>query len=199
MVSPAIIIALLLSLTALLTGTRGLLGLGVTVAILSLMALFFFRDPERHPPADPRAVVSPADGRVIVAGTLPDGRKHIAVFLSIFDVHVNRTPIAGEATKIIITPGAFFHAGSLRAAGENARVDVEAISSFGPVAWRQVSGAIARKISCRLKTRDTFQTGDRFGLIYFGSRMDIFLPPSAALAITKDDRVLAGESVIATF
>jgi phosphatidylserine decarboxylase len=144
-------------------------------------------------------VVSPADGKVIITETLPEGRKHVAIFLSVFDVHVNRVPIAGEAERVTVTPGAYFHAGSLRAAGENARVDVVAKSAFGPMAWRQVSGSIARKISCRLKSGDTFQTGQRFGLIYFGSRMDVFLPASAAITTVKGNRVRAGESVIATF
>ena len=172
---------------------------GVVVAVLSVAVLLFFRDPERVTPADPKVVVSPADGKVIVAETLPDGRKHVAIFLSVFDVHVNRAPVTGTVTRVDHTPGAFFHAGSLRAAGENARVDVEAETAFGTVGWRQVSGAIARKISCRLKPGDTFQAGDRFGLIYFGSRMDVMLPSSAMLVIQKGARVAAGETVVATF
>ena len=176
-----------------------LLWAAVTVAALSVAVLMFFRDPERHPPADPKAVVSPADGKVIVAETLPDGRKHIAIFLSVFDVHVNRVPIASRVTGIVSTPGSYFHAGSLKAAGENARVDVEAESAFGPVAWRQVAGSIARKISCRVKARDELQTGERFGLIYFGSRMDVFLPSTATLMVQQAARVVAGETVVATF
>lgn len=199
LVSPVVLVAILMIVAGILSGAQVVLWLGGTVAILSLLTLLFFRDPERRPPDDPRAVVSPADGKVIVSETMVDGRKHVAVFLSVFDVHVNRTPLAGEATRIIVTPGAYFHAGSLRAGGENARVDVEAVSRFGSVSWRQVAGAIARKISCRLRTGQTFQAGERFGLIYFGSRMDVYLPSSAELKISKGQRVLAGESVIATF
>lgn len=197
--NPVVLVAILLIVAGILSGAHGVFWLGAAIAIFGFLILLFFRDPERRSPADPRAVVSPADGKVIVSETMADGRKHVAVFLSVFDVHVNRTPIAGEATRITVTPGAYFHAGSLRAGGENARVDVEAVSRFGSVSWRQVAGAIARKISCCLKPGQTFQAGERFGLIYFGSRMDVYLPASAELKISKGQRVLAGESVIATF
>jgi phosphatidylserine decarboxylase len=172
--------------------------LGVVCAVLGLALLMFFRDPLRHTPGGEGVVVSPADGRVIAAETLPDGRKHVVIFLSVFNVHVNRVPISGTVQGVIRVPGSYFHAGTPRAAG-NARVDVEAQTAFGPVAWRQVSGAIARKISCLLKRGDTVKTGERFGLIYFGSRMDVFLPPSAILKTEPGLRVLAGESVIAEF
>jgi phosphatidylserine decarboxylase len=199
LVSPLSALAVVVMIWGLFSRSHVPLWIGAGVLVLSFVVLLFFRDPERHSPSDPRAVVSPADGKVIITETLPDGRKHVAIFLSVFDVHVNRVPIGGEAERITVTPGAYFHAGSLRAGGENARVDVEARSAFGAVAWRQVSGSIARKISCRLKNGDTFQTGQRFGLIYFGSRMDVFLPASAAIATSKGKRVHAGESVIATF
>ncbi len=197
--SPISAVAAVALIAGLVSRVAPLLWMGVVVGILSFVVLLFFRDPERTPPADPLAVVSPADGKVIVSETLADGRKHVAIFLSVFDVHVNRAPTSGKVTEIVNTPGAYFHAGSLRAAGENARVEVSAETPYGPVTWRQVSGAIARKISCRLKPGDTFQIGDRFGLIYFGSRMDVYLPPAARLAVEKGARVLAGESAIAAF
>ncbi|RPH95395.1 phosphatidylserine decarboxylase family protein [candidate division KSB1 bacterium] len=171
-------------------------------ALLGLFGLFtltFFRDPERIAPTERGCVVAPADGRVIVADSLPDGRKHIAIFMSLFDVHVNRTPIAGTVYEVIRTPGKYFHAGTDRAAAGNARVDVEADTEYGKVCWRQVSGLIARKISCRLKFGDKFQLGERFGLIFFGSRMDIFLPSSAVIEAQLNQSVTAGESVIAKF
>lgn len=199
LVSPFGALAVVVIVWAFFSRSGMLAGTGVGLLVLSVVVLLFFRDPERHPPSDPRSVVSPADGEVIVAETLPDGRQHVAVFLSVFDVHVNRVPISGQAERITATPGTYFHAGSRRAGGENARVEVEARSEFGPVAWRQLSGSIARKISCRLKNGDTFQTGQRFGLIYFGSRMDVFLPASATVTTSSGVRVWAGESVIATF
>lgn len=196
---PLSAVAVVAFITWLISRSSPLMWAAIAVAVISVAVLMFFRDPERHPPADPKAVVSPADGKVIVAETLPDGRKHVAIFLSVFDVHVNRAPIACRVTGITSTPGAYFHAGSLRAAGENARVDVEAESLFGPVAWRQVAGSIARKISCRVKPGDKLMTGERFGLIYFGSRMDVFLPSTATLTVQKAARVVAGETVVATF
>ena len=172
--------------------------IGIVCGVLGLALLMFFRDPARRPPAGEGAVVSPADGKVMTTEVLLDGRKHISIFLSVFNVHVNRVPVSGTVQGVNRIPGTYFHAGTARAAG-NARVDVEAVSAYGPVAWRQVSGAIARKISCLLKRGDTVKTGDRFGLIYFGSRMDVYLPPSAMFRTEPGRKVLAGESLIAEF
>lgn len=174
------------------------LGWGIALGVVALALLAFFRDPARSAPAGEQLVLSPADGKVLLAETLPDGRKHVAIFLSVFDVHVNRAPVSGTVVEVVRTPGTYFHAGSERAGG-NARVDVRTQTSYGPVQWRQVSGLIARKISCSLKPGDRVRAGDRVGLIYFGSRMDVFLPPVAELATQPGRRVVAGESVIAQF
>ena len=194
---------LVVSVTAWLIGlaTRSAVSIyvGGIAALVGLVLLMFFRDPERHPPEGNGLVVSPADGKVIVVESLPDDRKHIAIFLSVFDTHVNRVPIGCVVTEVAPTPGSYFHAGTSRAAEGNARVDVKAESSFGSVGWRQLSGSIARKISCRLKPGDSMQTGQRFGLIYFGSRMDVYLPSTAHMTVKPRQRVLAGESVIARF
>lgn len=175
------------------------LTLAALLGLLGLFTLAFFRDPERTPPSGQGCVVAPADGKVIVADSLSDGRKHVAIFMSVFDVHVNRTPLAGTVNEVIRTPGRYFHAGTDRAAEGNARVEVEAETEFGEVSWRQVSGLIARKISCRLKHGDMFQLGERFGLIFFGSRMDVYLPSSAIIQVKVNQCVRAGESVIAQF
>jgi phosphatidylserine decarboxylase len=176
---------------------------GITLALilmaLSGLTLAFFRDPARRPPGDERLVVSPADGRVLVAETLPDGRKRVGIFLSLLDVHVNRAPVSGTVTRVTRTAGTYFHAGSLRGESGNARVEVEAGTPFGVVSWRQLSGMLARKISCRLAAGEAVQRGDRFGLIYFGSRMDVWLPASAQLQVEVGRRVQGGESVIANF
>ena len=176
-----------------------LLWLGFVLVLVSAVVLLFFRDPERTPPVDPGAVVAPADGKVIVSEILPDGCGHVAIFLSVLDVHINRAPFTSRVTRVLNRPGTYFHAGSSRAAEANARVEIEAESAHGPIAWRQLSGSIARKISCRVQPGDVLQTGQRFGLIYFGSRMDVFLPPTATLTSTAGMRVIAGESVIAKF
>jgi len=135
----------------------------------------------------------------MVAEEMPDGRKHVAIFLSVFDVHVNRAPTACVVASVVHQAGQYFHAGSLKAERDNARVDVVAECPHGVVSWRQLSGAVARKISCRLAVGVTLQTGQRFGLIYFGSRMDVYLPAATELQVTVGTRVLAGESVIALF
>lgn len=177
-------------------------GVAVPLALfflfIGLVLLAFFRDPVRLAPSTRGLVVSPADGRVLTVETLPDGRKHVAIFLSVFNVHVNRVPVSCTVQAVNRVAGSYFHAGTVRAQG-NARVDVEALSAYGPVAWRQVSGAIARKISCLLKIGDSVKIGDKFGLIYFGSRMDVFLPESAVLKTERGQNVLAGVSVIAEF
>jgi phosphatidylserine decarboxylase len=172
---------------------------GAVMGVLGFTLLAFFRNPERAVPTDETVVVAPADGRIIEANLLPDGRRHVAIFLSVFNVHVNRAPVTARVTAVTTTPGTYFHAGSERAAQGNARVDVEGTTDYGPVAWRQVSGVLARKISCRLQAGDDVRRGDVFGLIYFGSRMDVFLPPCATLAATVGRHVRAGETVIARF
>jgi phosphatidylserine decarboxylase len=182
-------------------GARGstLLGMGIVLCLTAGLLLLFFRDPARFAPPGDDLVLAPADGRVIACETLPDGRKHVAVFLSLFDVHVNRTPVAGCVRCVTETAGEHHHAASARAERGNARVDVEADTPFGPVSWRQVAGMLARRISCRLKEGDRCGRGIRFGLIYFGSRMDVFLPSSAELKMQLGCRVRAGETVIAQF
>jgi phosphatidylserine decarboxylase len=191
--------AAIITLVWAVMGRSGLaVTLTVVLAFLGLVLLAFFRDPVRDVPQGSNLVVSPADGKVMTVETLPDGRKHVKIFLSVFNVHINRVPISGTVREVKRIPGTYFHAGTERADG-NARVDVEAQSAFGPVAWRQVSGAIARKISCLLQAGETVKTGDKFGLIYFGSRMDVYLPASAVLKAQVGTMVAAGVSVIAEF
>lgn len=175
-------------------------GLGFTVlfTVLATAVLWFFRDPLRTPPADSRVVVAPADGTVAVSEVRADGSRHVAIFMSVFNVHVNRIPLRGRITDVTRMPGTYFHAGTPRASG-NARVEVKLESDFGPVAWRQISGLIARRIACRLAPGDGVSAGERFGIIYFGSRMEVELPSAAQLAVNVGDRVRAGESIIARF
>jgi phosphatidylserine decarboxylase len=171
---------------------------GIALAVLSLAVLMFFRDPERQIPTNPGAVVSPADGHVLFTETMPDGRQHIAIFLSVLDVHVNRAPFACTVQQVASIPGSYFHAGK-KEAEKNARVDVSATCVHGSIAWRQVSGSIARKISCRAKPGDQLEKGARFGLIYFGSRMDVYLPAPVRFTVQPHMPVRAGETIIAEF
>ena len=196
-VLPVLVVGVLLLVLGIVARAPMLLGGGALICLIAGLILLFFRDPQRSAPPGEDLVVAPADGRIIACETLPDGRPHVAIFLSLLDVHVNRTPVAGRVRRVIRTPGEHRHAGSARADRRNERVDVEADTPFGPVAWRQVAGMLARRISCRLKEGDEFGHGVPFGLIYFGSRMDVFLPSSAKLKTEVGHRVRAGESVIA--
>jgi len=165
--------------------------------VLSVVLLGFFRDPRRATPSGPGLVISPADGRIAETGVTPDGRVHAAVFLSLLDVHVNRVPISGRVISVTRCSGTFHHAASERAARENACVQVEVATDFGPVFFRQIAGRLARRVSCRLKPGDYVVTGQRFGLIYFGSRMELHMPSGAHLLVECGKRVRAGESVLA--
>jgi phosphatidylserine decarboxylase len=180
-------------------GGTGMFYTGLSFGLVGFILLLFFRDPERTIPIGNGLITSPADGTVLLSEILPDGQRHVAIFMSVFNVHINRTPVTGKVERVTNIPGRYFNAATNEAAAGNARVEVEASTQYGTVIWRQVSGAIARKIACRLKPGDVFQQGERYGLIYFGSRMEVFLPASAELLVKPDQKVRAGETLIAKF
>jgi len=186
-------------LAALLFGGGG----AVLVLILTCFFLFFFRDPERSVTKDADAVISPADGRVMVAG-MPTGEacpagnwQQISIFLSPMDVHVNRMPIGGRVTKVEYHPGRFLPAYRADAGDLNEYTEVTVDHHGQPIIVRQIVGVLARRIVCRVKEGDVVHAGDRFGVMKFGSRMDIFIPVSAAIAVTVNDKVVGGVTVIA--
>ena len=170
---------------------------------LSAAVTLFFRDPERFPPQIPGAVVSPADGRVLTAGAAeptvapPGAWCQVSIFLSPFDVHVNRVPIGGTVTQVVHARGRFLPAYNKDAATDNERSEIWLQHDNQTVVFRQVVGALARRVVCRVVPGTKVQTGERFGIMKFGSRMDLFLPTSAALLVTTGDRVRAGETLIA--
>ncbi len=178
--------------------------LGGVLLALSLFFLFFFRDPDRTITAPDDAVLSPADGRVMVAGA-PTGQhfppgdwQQISIFLSPMDVHVNRMPIGGTVTKVEYHPGRFMPAYKENAGDLNEFTEVVVDHGGQTIVVRQIVGILARRIVCRLKLGDQVKTGDRFGVMKFGSRMDIFLPRSATIHAKVGEKVVAGVSVIAT-
>jgi len=178
-------------------------GGAVLVLILTCFFLFFFRDPERSVTKDADAVISPADGRVMVAG-VPTGEacpagnwQQISIFLSPMDVHVNRMPIGGRVTKVEYHPGRFLPAYRADAGDLNEYTEVTVDHHGQPIIVRQIVGVLARRIVCRVKEGDVVHAGDRFGVMKFGSRMDIFIPVSAAIAVTVNDKVVGGVTVIA--
>lgn len=178
-------------------------GLAVPFALLGAFMTYFFRDPERQVPLDPGLVVSPADGRVMIAGP-SDGRwsppgdwKQITIFLSPMDVHINRTPVEGRVTKIDYRPGSFLPA-YREGANDNELNEVWMDYRGRPVVFRQVVGMLARRIVCRVHEGDVLERGQRVGLMKFGSRMDVFLPTDAELRVSVGDSVVGGETVLAT-
>jgi phosphatidylserine decarboxylase len=164
---------------------------------------YFFRDPERFPPTGESNVLSPADGRVVVAGPAEPGVApagewlQISIFLSPMDVHINRTPVAGVIRRVDYTPGRFLPAYRPEAASQNERNELWIDTGRHVVVFRQVVGVLARRVVCRVAPGATVKAGERFGLMKFGSRMDVFLPAGSRVLVRPDDRVRAGESIIA--
>jgi len=170
---------------------------GVAV-IAAIACALFFRDPDRVVPRNPALVVAPADGRVISVSR-GGGRLEIAIFLSVLDVHVNRTPVAGRVAGSLYTPGRFLAAFDERAGRVNERHDLVLDTERGRVEVAQIAGLLARRIVCRAVPGQLLGKGDRFGLIRFGSRTDVSLPGSAVPLVDKGDRVYGGSSAIARF
>jgi phosphatidylserine decarboxylase len=177
--------------------------LGVVLAALAAFFLFFFRDPERVVNTAPNAVLSPADGRVMVAGPSasrdfpPDRWKQISVFLSPMDVHINRMPVSGRLTKVEYHRGRFLPAYKPDAGDLNEYTEVTVDIGGQTVVFRQIVGILARRIVCRAKVGDEVKAGDRFGVMKFGSRMDLFLPAPATIGVKVGDKVVAAVTVLA--
>lgn len=177
--------------------------LGVAFLVAAGFFLFFFRDPDRPITQTPEAVLSPADGRVLVAGAptgqdLPAGSwQQISIFLSPMDVHVNRLPVGGIVTKVRYHPGRFLPAYKAEAGDLNEYTEVWIDHGGQPVVVRQIVGILARRIVCRTKEGTKVQPGERFGVMKFGSRMDVFVPATADLRVKVGDRVVGGVTVIA--
>ncbi|MEJ2586953.1 MAG: phosphatidylserine decarboxylase family protein [Deltaproteobacteria bacterium] len=174
------------------------------LCLVTLFVLFFFRDPERTCEPGEKSVLTPADGRVLEVRQIteeenPLGRPalKISIFMSLFNVHVNRMPVRGTVTEIIYTPGKFFSADLDKASryNENNRVFLETVDSK-KLLIVQIAGLVARRIACWIKEGDQVDKGQRFGLIRFGSRLEVFLPPDSRAAVQKGDKVKAGLTII---
>ena len=167
--------------------------------LLAGFFLWFFRDPERIIPADDGAVVSPADGKVTAVGAVElDGpRTRISIFLSVFDVHVNRSPIAGSITRVEYRHGRFHNALSAASAVENEQNIVTVEGDGHTVVFKQIAGVLARRIVFTKQPGDRVERGERVGLIKFGSRTDVLLDSAADVHVRVGDRVRGGSSVLA--
>jgi phosphatidylserine decarboxylase len=196
MVRDGIYYALALSaagaLVAYLAGT----GWSVPLFALAAFCLYFFRDPEREVP--PGAVaVSPADGKVVAIKTESPARTRISIFLNIFDVHVNRTPIGGRITSVKYQKGQFLVASREEASTQNEMNTVTVEGDGTSVTFKQIAGLIARRIVFNKGVGDTVRTGERVGLIKFGSRVDVEFGPEWQIVVKPGMRVSAGSTVIA--
>jgi phosphatidylserine decarboxylase len=171
--------------------------------LLSFFILYFFRDPERFTPYDPNTLISPADGKIIVIDKIFDDRffheyvHKISIFMNIFDVHVNRIPQSGTLEQISYTPGTFYSADSGQGGLDNENCAAIIIGDTGrKIVVVQIAGLIARRIVCWLEPGDTVRQGQRFGLIRFGSRVDLYIPGSIEILVKKGDKVRAGETIL---
>jgi phosphatidylserine decarboxylase len=177
--------------------------LALAVGGFALFTAYFFRDPDRVPPAGRGLVLSPADGRVVAVEEAPEGNplgpgaRQVSIFLSIFDVHVNRSPVAGRVGRVEYHPGSFLPAFDARASLRNEQNSVLIDDGGGGVAFKQIAGLLARRIVFRKKKGDLVEAGERVGMIKFGSRVDVFVPAAARLSVRRGDRVRAGLSVLA--
>jgi phosphatidylserine decarboxylase len=186
---------------ALLLAWFPLPALAAVPILLGAFFLWFFRDPERQIPADASAVVSPADGKVTdVSQTMLNGQPstRISIFLNVFNVHVNRSPVSGVITAVNYQRGKFGNAMGEISAEENEQNIVTVQGDRGTVVFKQIAGLLARRIVFNKKVGDTVGRGERVGLIKFGSRVDVILPASAAIQVKVGDHVAGGSSVLAT-
>jgi phosphatidylserine decarboxylase len=177
---------------------------GIALLIITTFFLFFFRDPDREVTAPDSAVVSPADGRVMVAGASTtqafpgDHWQQISIFLSPMDVHVNRMPVSGRVTQVKYHPGRFLPAFRSDAGELNEFTEVVVDHGGQTIVVRQIVGILARRIVCRIREGDMVKAGERFGVMKFGSRMDIFLPKSSRMHTKVGDKVVGAVTVLAT-
>jgi phosphatidylserine decarboxylase len=173
------------------------------LALAAAFFVFFFRDPDRTIPTAPNLVVSPADGRVMIVGDPPfSGAPRgdwqlVSVFLSPLDVHVNRTPVDGRVTRVEYHAGRFLPAYRTEAGTHNEWTEVWFDHHGTTIVCRQIVGILARRIVTRLQVGQQVARGERFGVMKFGSRIDLFVPRSARLEVKVGDRVIGGESILA--
>lgn len=170
---------------------------------LLLLMFYFFRDPERFTPFNKDVFVAPADGKVIFADEVNEEKyfnvktQKISIFMSIFDVHVNRAPCDGKVIKVTHNKGRFLSAYKERASLENENIEMILEGDYGKILVRQVAGLVARRAVCRVQPGQSLVRGERFGIIKFSSRVDIYLPQECSIVVKPGHRVRAGETIIA--
>lgn len=195
---PPLIVLLLIGVAGWFLGLEAMQWIAGGCCVFVLILFLFFRDPDRKIPEGKQWVLSPCDGKVIIAREAAGDTEHgrIAVFMSVWNIHVNRNPVTGIVREIRESRGSYHHAASDEAIRKNTSVTTRAETYFGDVTWIQVAGALARKISCRLQKDQPVIAGQRFGLIYFGSRLEVLLPPGVRIQVKPGDKVRAGETIL---
>ncbi|MBN1847290.1 MAG: phosphatidylserine decarboxylase family protein [Deltaproteobacteria bacterium] len=182
----------------------GIMPLTILMGIVSLFILFFFRDPDRYHESEVNAILAPADGKVLSVQHLKDNFNplnepavKVSIFMSIFNVHINRVPLSGRVSQIVYHSGRFFAANLDKASEQNEKNTViMKTDSDKTVVIIQIAGLIARRIACWIKEEDEVEIGQRFGLIRFGSRVELFMPISSRVTIQPGERVKGGETVL---
>lgn len=200
--APFFLPALLLTLAA---AAAGWWPAAAALLALTVFLISFFRDPERASSAPEEAILSPADGTILAVSEAPAGEapadltQKIVIFMSVFNCHVNRAPISGVIESYSYTPGRKGAAFSPKASADNEQNRIELAQGRRRLAFKQIAGALARRIVFRKKPGDALLRGERVGMIRFGSRVDVFLPPNAEVAVRRGARVKAGLSVLAAY
>jgi len=180
-----------------------LLGLAILVTLVWIGLLFFMRDPPRTPPDEEGIYLAPADGKVVAidrideASFVGEPTLRIAIFLSLFDIHVNRSPVAGTVRKVRHVPGRFLQAFREEASQVNEYNDIGLEDGSGRILVKQIAGILARRIICTVREGDQVQAGQRVGMIKFGSRTEAFLPPDSRVEVQRGDKVRGGLTILA--
>ena len=178
--------------------------------VLTLWCVYFFRDPERVTPEKTNVLISPADGKIVFSGlskspdNLSDNKQldlnKVSIFMNVFDVHVNRIPISGKITWLKYVPGTFLNASLDKSSENNERMIAKIEVSKGVFVYVvQIAGLIARRIKCELTENDSVKIGQRYGLIRFGSRVDVYFPKNFNILVSKGQTSISGETIIADF
>jgi phosphatidylserine decarboxylase len=204
LIVPGLGILAILIVAYALTGVQVLLYLLLAALLLTAFLTWFFRDPDRAIPDNIYGIIAPADGKIIALDDrIPEyfeGYKtRLSIFLSVLNVHINRLPVSGMISRLEYHKGRFHAAFSEKAAESNEHTIIEITNNQGKLGFCQRAGTLARRIVCNLRYGQNVNAGERFGMIRFGSRVDIYMPDNVRLISRRGDRVLAGETVIGEF
>ena len=202
---PALAIVLILFVVGVYISNAIVLVFAVILVLISLFFVFFFRDPERKIPNGESLILSSADGRVILIKPFQNsefmGKEGtlVSVFMSVFNVHINRVPVSGRVRYLKYNPGKFFPAFKDKASSENEQTELGLENEHGRIILKQIAGIIARRIVCKVRAGDKVQAGQRLGMIQFGSRVDLFLPEEVEIKVKLGQKVRAGETIVGIF